>query len=35
LGERRQRLDASVHDHYRAWSLTRLYCGRGLDLRVR
>jgi DNA-directed RNA polymerase specialized sigma24 family protein len=35
LGERRQRLDAGVHDHYRAWSLTRLYCGRRLDLRVR
>jgi hypothetical protein len=34
LGERRQRLDAGVHDHYRAWSLARFYCGRRLDLRV-
>jgi len=34
MGERRQRLDAGVHNHYRAWSLTRLHCGRRLDLRV-
>lgn len=34
LGERRQRLDAGVHDHHRAWSLTRFYCGRRLDLRI-
>ena len=35
LGERRQRFDAGVHDHYRAWSLARFYCGRRLDLRIR
>ena len=35
LGERRQRFDAGVYDHYRAWSLTRLHCGRRLNLRVR
>jgi DNA-directed RNA polymerase specialized sigma24 family protein len=34
LGERRQRFDAGVYDHYRAWSVTRLHCGRRLDLRV-
>jgi hypothetical protein len=34
LGERRQRLDAGVHHHYRPWALTRFYCGRRLDLRV-
>jgi hypothetical protein len=35
LGERRQRLDAGVHNHYRSWALARLDCGRRLDLRVR
>jgi len=35
LGERRQRFDAGVYDHYRAWSVTRLHCSRRLDLRVR
>lgn len=34
LGERRQRLDAGVYDYHRAWSLTRLYCGRRTDLRL-
>jgi hypothetical protein len=33
LGERRQRLDAGVHNHYRAWSLTRFNCGRRTDIR--
>jgi len=33
LGERRQRLDAGVHNHYRAWSLTRFDCGRRTDIR--
>jgi len=33
LGERRQRFDASVHNHYRAWSLTRFNCGRRTDIR--
>ena len=33
LGERRQRLDAGVHDYHSAWPLTRFYCGRRLDLR--
>jgi hypothetical protein len=33
LGERRQRLDAGVYDHHRAWPLTRVHCGRRTDLR--
>ena len=33
LGERRQRLDAGVHNHYRAWSLTRFNCSRRTDIR--
>lgn len=33
LGERRQRLDAGVHNHHRAWSLTSFNRGRRLDLR--
>jgi hypothetical protein len=33
VGERRQRFDAGVHDHYRAWSVTRLHCGRRSDFR--
>jgi DNA-directed RNA polymerase specialized sigma24 family protein len=33
VGERRQRFDASLHDHYRAWPFTRVYCGRRLDVR--
>jgi hypothetical protein len=33
LGERRQRLDAGVYNYHRAWSLTRLHCGRRTDLR--
>lgn len=35
LGECRQRFDAGVYDHYRARSITRLHCGRRLNLRVR
>ncbi len=34
LGERRQRLDAGVYDHHRAWPLTRFHCGRRTDLRL-
>src|SRR5258708_26261940 len=33
LGERSQRFDAGIHDHYRAWSVTRLHCGRRSDFR--
>jgi DNA-directed RNA polymerase specialized sigma24 family protein len=33
LGERRNRLDDSLHDRYCAWSFTRRHRGRGLDLR--
>ena len=33
LGERRQCIDAGVHDHYRSRSLARFHCSRGLDLR--
>ena len=35
VGERRQRLDAGIHDYNRAGSLTRLHCGRRTDLRIR
>jgi hypothetical protein len=35
LGERSQRVDAGVHNYHRAWSLTRLHCGRRTDLRLR
>jgi hypothetical protein len=33
LGERRQRVDAGVHDHHRSRPVARLHCGRRLDLR--
>ena len=33
LGERRQRFDAGIHDHYRAWSVTRIHCGCRSDFR--
>lgn len=33
LGERRERVDASVHDHHRSRSLARFHCGRRFDLR--
>lgn len=33
LGERRQRIDAGFHDHYRSWPLARFYRSRRLDLR--
>jgi hypothetical protein len=33
VGERRQRFDASVHNHNRSWPFSRLYCGRRFDVR--
>ena len=33
VGERRQRVDASIHDHHRPWTLSRFDCGRRFDLR--
>lgn len=33
LGERRQRIDAGIHDDHRSRSFARLHCGRRLDLR--
>ena len=33
LGERGQRVDASIHNNHRARPLTRFYCGRRVDLR--
>src|SRR5208283_1955292 len=35
LGERRQRFDDRVHNHYRSWSLARLHCDRRVDIRLR
>ena len=34
LGERRERVDAGVHDDYRSRTLARFHCGRRLDLRL-
>ena len=34
LGKRRERFDASVHDHHRSRPLARFHCGRRFDLRL-